>query len=205
VSVKGGKALIRRLGFKKGRIVEAVVTTYNRDTTPNAAPMGVFSADKTLVLKVHKSSDTCGNILRTGGCVVNLVYDPLLFLKSALTAKGEPEVQLEDTGEAETVYAPFLKNSHAYLESKLLGTRRYLKRDRYGASEVFMFRFGVMKIEVLKKYPVGFNRGLAAAIELAINLSRGKKEGWEEQVRIMKRVLSTKEYREIISFLKQQL
>ena len=33
------------LGFSKGTIVETIVSTYNRDGKPNAAPMGVATID----------------------------------------------------------------------------------------------------------------------------------------------------------------
>lgn len=203
---KGGEALISQMGFKKGRIVEAIVTTYSEDGTPNAAPMGVYGVDeKTLILKVHKNSDTCSNILRTKGCVINMVYDPLLFLRSALAARGEPEIQAEDTDKAETVEAPFLKDSHAYIEAKLLGHRSYRKRDSYGESEVYVLKFSVQKSAVLRACPVGLNRGIAAAIELAIKLSRNEKSGLKEQMRIIRRTLSAAEYKEIASFVDQRL
>ncbi len=193
-----------QMGFKKGRIVEAVVTTYNEDAAPNAAPVGIYGIDeKTLVLKVHKESDTCANILRTKGCVINIVYDPLMFLRSALTARGEPEIRQADVEKAEKVDAPFLRDSNAYIEARVLGYRNYLKRDRYGESEVYVFKCGVLKIVILKAYPVGLNRGVAAAIELAIKLSRGDKKGLDEHIRIMRRTLSASEYREIASFLEQ--
>lgn len=196
---------MEELGFKRGRIVEAIVTTYNRDGSPNAAPMGVYSSTRGgLVLKIHRRSDTCSNILRTMGCVVNLVYDPLLFLRSALAAKGEPEVTEEDTEKAKTVNAPFLKDSHAYLEVGVLGFSRYTKRDAYGESEVYMFKCRARRTVVLRAHPIGLNRGVAAAIELAIKLSRGSRE-IGEHLRIMRRTLSAREYAEIVSYLDQRL
>lgn len=197
---------MREMGFKKGRIVETIVTTYNRDGSPNAAPMGVYAwRRRILVLKVHSRSDTCANILRTGGCVVNLVYDPFLFIRSALAPKGEPEVKEEETGKAETVYAPFLRESHAYLEAGVLGFSRYTKRDAHGTSQVYVVKCRVQRRVVLRSCPVGLNRGIAAAIEIAIKLSRGRKDGVEEHMRVMRRTLNAAEYSEIASFLDQHL
>lgn len=198
--------MIDKLGFKKGRIVEALVTTYNDNRSPNVAPMGVYGANnRTIILKVHKGSDTCANILRTRACVVNLVYDPILFIRSALMPKNEPEVETKDVERAKFVDAPYLKNSHAFIEAELSNSRTYIKKDRLGKSRVYIFNFMVLNVEILKKHPVGFNRGFATVVELAIDLTRGIEERVEDHLRIIRRTLSAEEYREILFILDKYL
>lgn len=198
------------MGFKKGNIIETIVTTYNKDGSPNAAPMGVYATGKkSVIIKVYTDSDTYSNIVRNRGCVVNLVYDPLLFLRTTLLGRGkgeeEPEVNSSETGRARRVKAPFLKGSHAYLEAALRGQREYVKVDEYKLSEVSIVRCSIVRVVVKRKHPVGFNRGLAAAVELAIKLSRGQKEGLEKEMNIIQRTLNAEEYEKISAFLKPYL
>lgn len=202
--------MIAKLGFKKDSIIETIVTTYNKDGSPNAAPMGVSAAGrKSVIIRVHTDTDTYSNIVRNKGCVVNLVYDPLLFLRTALTGGGrggeEPEIEASEIGKARRVKAPFLKKAHAYFEASLRSQRKYLKVDEYEPSEVSVLKCGVMRVVVKRRHPVGFNRGLAAAVELAIKLSRGRREDAEEQLKIIRRTLGLEEYEKISAFLRPYL
>jgi hypothetical protein len=202
--------MIARLGFKKGRIIECIVTTYNENGSPNAAPMGVYAVGRRgIILKVHLDCDTYSNIIRNKGCVVNLIYDPLLFLKTTLIGRGrggeEPELDASEVGKARRVRAPFIKRSHAYLEASLKDQREYVKVDDYKVSEVSMMRCIIVREVTKRKHPVGFNRGLGAAVELAIKLSRGQKEGCEEYLNIMQRTMAREDYDKINAFLKPYL
>ena len=199
--------MISKLGFKKGRIIECIVTTYNENGRPNAAPMGVYAVGKRgLILKVHLDCDTYSNIIRNKGCVINLIYDPLLFLKTTLIGRGrggeEPEVEASEVGKARMVQAPFIKSSQAYLEVRLKYQREYVKVDDYKISEVSMMKCKVVREVIKRKHPMGFNRGLGAAVELAIKLSRGQKEDCEEYLSIMQRTMSREDYDKINTFLK---
>lgn len=198
--------MIDKLGFKKGSIVETIVTTYNEDRSPNAAPMGVYaSREEEILLKVHLGCDTYSNILRNKGCVVNLIFDPLLFLRTTLLGRGkggaEPELKESEVGKARTVDAPFIKSSHAYLEAQLKSHRAHRKTDDHRVSRVSRIRCAVARVSVQKEHPIGFNRGLGAAVELAIKLSRNQKEGCEEYLGIMKRTMAKKDYDKIHAFL----
>lgn len=197
---------ISDLGFKKGCIVECIVTTYNEDGSPNAAPMGVrASSEKELIMKIHVESDTCSNLLRSKGCVINVVFDPYLFLKTALVgrAKGgrEPEVRKNEIKKAKSVDAPFLRVAHAFIEAKLKEHREYVKKDRYKKSRFCTARCEVSKVVVNKRYPVAVNRGLSAAVELAIALSRERKEDLQRYMKLMRKSLNSREYKKIKKLL----
>lgn len=201
---------MERLGFKKDSIIETIVTTFNEDGSPNAAPMGVTAAGReSILLRVHTDSDTYFNIVRNRGCVVNLVYDPLLFLRTALLGRGrggeEPEVSGSEIGRALRVKAPFLKEAHAYFEASLRSRREYLGVDEYGSSEVSVVKCRVVRTVVKRRHPVGFNRGLAAAVELAIKLSRGQRGGAEEQLEVIRRTLGEEMRERILVFLRPYL
>jgi hypothetical protein len=72
--------LITDLGFSKGIIFETIVTTFDAEGNPNAAPMGVILEDEqTLGLSIFNSSLTSYN-LKTSGCsVINLTIDIAIF------------------------------------------------------------------------------------------------------------------------------
>ncbi len=201
---------ISNFGFTRGRIAECIVTTYNEDGSSNAAPMGVFSLNEGEVsMKIHTKHDTYSNIVRNGGCAINLVFDPYLFLRATLSGRGkggaEPEVGEDEVAPCEGVKAPYLKDASAYLEVQLRGHKEFVKEDRHGKSEVSSVSCEVVGVVVNKKHPMAVNRGLNVAIELAIHLSRDERERVEEYLGIMKKALSKEEYERIEGFLQKYL
>ena len=68
-------AKLTDLGFLKGMIFEAIVSTYNRDGSPNAAPMGTTMQNQhTISLNIFNSSETNRN-LKTNKCaVINFTF-----------------------------------------------------------------------------------------------------------------------------------
>jgi uncharacterized protein len=199
---------ISDIGFEKGSITECIVTTYNRDKSPNAAPMGVFTLrDGVVVLRVHTDTDTYSNLTREKRCALNVVFDPYLFLKTAITGRGdggkEREIDAEDVvGETGmNANAPVLKEAFAVIQGELLGHKKYVRKDRYGTSEVAVVKLRVIDVIVLKAFPKAVNRGLYAAVELAVELSRGKTGNKERYLKVMKRSLRAREYRRIQELL----
>jgi hypothetical protein len=198
--------MISELGFKKENIVECIVTTYNEDSSPNAAPMGVYTLDDSeVVMRIHTDSDTYSNLIRNKGCVINIIFDPYLFLKTALIGQGrgsqEREVGNNEIKRAKDVNAPFLCQAHAFIEAKLKDHKEYTKEDDYKISEVSVMRCKISRVVINKRHPVAVNRGLYAAIELAIRLSRGNKNNVERYLRIMRKTLSSEEYKRIEKFI----
>ncbi len=204
------KPKLSELGIVEGGIAECIVTTYNEDGSPNAAPIGITAqGENRVTMRLHTNNDTYSNLMRNGGCVINIVHDPMLFLRAALTGSGkrgaEPEVGSEEVKRCASVNAPFLKDAGAHLEAKLLEHSEYVKEDKHGRSEVSNVECEVLAVKVNAKHPVAVNRGLNAAIELAVHLSRGEKEGAHEYLRIMERILPKHQYNRIMNFLKNYL
>lgn len=192
--------MLGALGFKRGGVVECIVTTYSSDGSANAAPMGIYTlGEAEVVLKIHAKSDTLANIAREGCAVLNIIYDPLLFLKSALL-KHVPEVGLEEV-ERSKLNAPYLKAAHAYaaLEAKVV--KSYSLSDSLGMSRVSVVKGRVKEVKVLKPVPRAPCRGFFAAVELAIDLSRGKRDREEQLKKVMRRTMPAGEYRAIEEFL----
>ncbi|MFQ6135748.1 MAG: DUF447 domain-containing protein [Candidatus Hydrothermarchaeales archaeon] len=200
---------MERLGFMEGTISECIVTTYNEDGSPNAAPMGILREGKFVVMKIHTFSDTYRNLLREKACILNILFDSVLFLKSAIMGQGkgerELEVGLEEVRNAEHVKAPYITNANAYIELLLSSHKELEKRDRYGRARISLVKCEIKSINVIKKHPVVINRGLYAAIELAILLSRGERKEARRYLEIMQKTLDKGEYNRIEKLLEGRL
>ncbi|MBK5114190.1 MAG: DUF447 family protein [Candidatus Heimdallarchaeota archaeon] len=73
------------LPFQTGIIYEAIVTTYNQQNQPNAAPMGfAIDKEKQVIIRPYKESDTYKNLQEQKECIINITSDPDLFVKSTL-------------------------------------------------------------------------------------------------------------------------
>jgi hypothetical protein len=97
-----------------------------------------------------------------------------------------------------------LKEARAYLEAKLIDHKEYIEKDEYKTSEVSIARCEVSKVAV-RGGPVAVSRGLFAAIELAITLSRRKKGDTRRYLEIMEKTLSSEEYEKIKEFLEGRI
>ncbi len=203
-------ATLSELGLAANRIAECIVTTYNEDGSPNAAPMGVRGlGEKELSMRIHTNHDTFKNLLRTKGCAINIVHDPYLFLRTALLGRGrggeEPEVSPSEVAAAKTINAPYLRVASAYLEAELKGHEEHYIEDKYGGSRVSEARLRVRRVVTPVKHSLAVNRGLSAAIELAIKLSRGETDELDKYRGIMKKTLGTEEFSKIEKFLADYL
>ncbi|MCL7415400.1 MAG: DUF447 family protein [ANME-2 cluster archaeon] len=89
-----------RYGLWEG-INEVIVTTLSALGKPNAAPIGMIRRDGKLMVRVYKGSQTYTNIGDTGLLAANMVYDPVLFVRSALSDVAEEVFAFikTDTGE----------------------------------------------------------------------------------------------------------
>ena len=196
---------IANMGFIPGRIIESVVTTYNHDGSPNAAPIGIYPiSESEIEMNIHTPTDTLTNIKRTGCCVVNVVFDPLLFLRCAMLGSGkgeaENEVANEDVTPAKNVYAPVIVEANAWIELKMKTMDEKKVSDMHGETEFSRIVCSVENTGVNKEYPIAINRGIFAAIEAAVAKSRGM-EVAKRHIEIMERTLSPEEFKKIKELL----
>ncbi|MBI4362695.1 MAG: DUF447 family protein [Euryarchaeota archaeon] len=79
-----------RLGLGRG-ISETLVTTLSPRGRPNAGPMGIHRRGEGLWVYLYRDSRTFPNVVARGRLVVNVVSDPLLFVRAAFSdlAPGE--------------------------------------------------------------------------------------------------------------------
>ena len=106
------------LGFSKNTIAETILSTYNKNSEPNAAPMGATQEkEKQLMLKVFNSSSTLQNLKQNKAAVVNLTSDVTLFYRTTFK-ETNPQGTLppEWFQKAQTVNAPRLLRADATIE-----------------------------------------------------------------------------------------
>jgi uncharacterized protein len=174
---------LRDLGFLEGLILETIVSTYNINGEPNAAPMGItFKTEKTVEVKPYISTATYQNLAATKCAVINITTDPELFY---ITAFKEviPEGKLPAAlfGKAKSIIAPklLMADSHIEIEVQSLKTLEDEKVEVLCA---------VKLVKASKKFPQAYCRAKSAAIEAIIHATRLKvflKQGDERREQVL--------------------
>ena len=162
-------AKLTDLGFLKGMIFEAIVSTYNRDGSPNAAPMGTIMQNQHILsLNVFNSSETSLN-LKTNKCaVINFTNNIDVFYRTTFKeANPTGKLPQEWFEKAETVNAPKLQISDATIDVSVTSM------EPMGAEKT-NFSCSIVKINVDKMYPQIYSRAMAMTLEAIIHATRVK-------------------------------
>jgi len=106
------------LGFSKGIITETIVSTYNMDGQPNAAPMGVTMENtQRIAIRPYTSTLTYKNLQLKRCAVINVTANPELYYRTAFKeANPKGRIPQEWFEKAETVDAPKLRMADAHIE-----------------------------------------------------------------------------------------
>lgn len=113
------------LGFSKKTIMETIVSTYNVEGPPNAAPMGVETEDmQRIVIRPYTSSLTYKNLQLKTCAVINVTSNPELYYRTAFKEVNPGgRVPGEWFGKAEAVDAPRLLLADAFIEVSVLNIK----------------------------------------------------------------------------------
>ncbi len=168
----GLAAKLTDLGFVKDVIAECIVSTYNLDGKPNAAPMGFTLQDEQhLTVDLFNSSQTYRNIKANRCAVVNLTDNIEVFYRSTFK-EVNPNGKLpgEWFQKAQFVNAPKLSLAEASIEVsvahlELIATKGTMKTRAL---------LKVESIEATQKYPQVFSRAMALTVEAIIHATRVK-------------------------------
>jgi hypothetical protein len=163
------KARLTDLGFLKSIIVETIVSTYNGDGKPNAAPMGVTMIDdEHLSIDFFISSATFSNIKAHRCAVVNLTSDIEVFYKTAFKeANLDGTVPQEWFEKATVVNAPKLRSADATIDISIYHL------EALGVEKARAF-FKVRLLQAQEKYPQIYCRAFSATLEAIIHATRVK-------------------------------
>ena len=174
-------AKLTDLGFSEGIIFETIVSSYCKDGSPNAAPMGACKENESiLTLDIFNSSLTNHNILKNKSAVINLTSRIDLFYNTAfkeVNPQGKlPEEWFE---KAITVNAPKLCLADAAIEVSVESIEQ-------AGKEKTRFHCKVVNIEAAKIYPQVYCRAMSATLEAIVYATRVKafanKEDQKKQV-----------------------
>jgi len=159
-------AKLSDLGFSKSLIVETIVSTFNSDGTPNAAPMGaIMENEQTLALNIFNTSETNRNLKCTKCAAINITNDIEIFYKTAFKQK-KPRGNLPQDwfSKSEMIDAPLLSCANATIEVTIINQIFFEEKTRFTCQ--------VESINSVKVYPRIYCRAFGACIEAIVHATR---------------------------------
>ena len=162
-------AKLTDLGFSKGTIFETILSTYNRDGAPNAAPMGaIMQNPQTISLNLFNSSATSSNLKANKCAVINLTGNIEVFYKTAFKeANPDGKLPQEWFEKAETVNAPKLRLADSTVEVS------FVNMEPVGAEKT-KFTCNIEQINAANMCPQVYCRAMSATLEAIIHATRVK-------------------------------
>ena len=116
---------LESLNMFKGQLYETIVTTQNKESVKNAAPIGVICKDSNhIVIHLDNCVHTQQNIMENGELIVNITKDPLIFTYSTL---GE----LEEVHFDEFNGFPMIKDSLGFFKAHVIKTIEKKRENDY--------------------------------------------------------------------------
>lgn len=157
---------IYSLGMERGLLYETIVTTRNRDGTPNAAPIGVVCKNETeVVLYLFKGSKTYRNVRRERCFYVNISKDPLLFVQSTVGNLDDKDFQTHDDGVS-------LEGADSFFKAEVSLEKIINRNDHLGTSTMNVVRADVKEVVQVNPQVEPLNRAIYGIIEALVYLSR---------------------------------
>jgi hypothetical protein len=157
------------LGFSEGIITETIVSTYDPNGEPNAAPMGVTMEDgHHLTLNFFNSSSTLRN-LRVNRCaVINSTSNMEIFYKTAFKeANPGGKLPSEWFEKTEGINAPRMRFADALIDVSV-DELKPISNEKTRAV------LHVDKVHAKRKYPQVPCRAMSATLEAIIHATRVK-------------------------------
>ncbi|WP_300331053.1 DUF447 domain-containing protein [Methanocalculus sp.] len=130
-------------------------------THMNAAPMGVILRGGRYTLALFKGSHTAENIIRDGWFVANLIFDPVIYVKSAFGDLPETAFTTE-TIEGTPMHRLAAAEAWVAFRAEVIAE----------SSEAYSILLTPIKEEVLECQIHPVNRGFNAIIEAAVHGTR---------------------------------
>ena len=162
-------AKLTDLGFSKDIVVETILSTYNPDGQPNAAPMGILMKNEQCVkIKLYKSSSTYQNLVSRRCGVINITSDPEVFFLSAFKeANPNAKIPYEWFEKADILDAPKLHSADATVEISIQKLTPINAEKTEAVCDVKL-------VKATKALPKVYCRALFATIEAIIHATRIK-------------------------------
>jgi hypothetical protein len=159
---------LKKLGFTIDCPAETIVTTFSVNGKPHASPMGTWlKKSGEIELRIHTSSRTFQNIVRTRAAVINISRDPKLLASQALKDVFKSKTSLKFK-KSKFVDAPKLSNADAWIELEIKNLDKMKISDEIGTSEIARVVGMVRNIEVSKPSIYPLRRASFFLLESAI-------------------------------------
>lgn len=190
------------IGFNKGQQYETIITTKNKDNTPNAAPIGVICrGQNNIMCRIFKGSKTLENILETKEFTVNILQNPLMFTQATLFTIDNEHLEKDNS----------IKYCDSYFKCNVDNLIDAVKRsDPINKSKAIVIKATVDKIIVNNPDKKPFNRSLGLLIEILNNYAyfNDNPQYYANRLKEAKRVITkvgSKEEKKAINLIKEEL
>lgn len=156
-------------GLKKRQIYETVVSTYDANRRPTAAPMGIILRNRDIFLiRPYKTSSAYRNLCETRCGVVNITSSPELFYRTTFKHEEQRlEIPARWFAPAKAVQAPRIKSAEGHVEFTV-------KRLDEENEDRARFTCKVQMVESRRSFPQAYCRSKYALIECIIHATRIK-------------------------------
>lgn len=166
---------ISSFGIREG-ISETIVSTGLE--SPNAAPIGIIVKGGRPFVRLFKGSHTWENVLKERYLVANVVYNPLLFVRSTFFDLGLSEF---DHVYARGLNFPVLKEAAAWIIFECINLKN---TDQALIADLILIKAGFNEIN-RKELPVP-NRGFNAVLEATVLATRYQLSGDEKHLELIR-------------------
>lgn len=162
-------------GIREG-ISETIVSTGLEH--PNAAPIGIIVKSGRLFVRLFKGSHTWANVLKEGYLAVNIIYNPLLFVRSTFFDLEPSEF---DYVSVRRLKFPILKETAAWIIFECINVKN---TDQALVADLIPIEAGFNETN-RKDLPVP-NRGFNAVIEATVHATRYRLSGEERYLELIR-------------------
>lgn len=166
---------ISSFGIREG-ISETIVSTGLEH--PNAAPIGIILKGGRPFVRLFRGSHTWSNVLNEKYLAVNVVYDPLLFVRSTFFDLEPSEFNFVSTN---GLNFPILKESAAWIIFKCINIKN---TDQALVTDLVPIEAGFNE-KNRKDLPVP-NRGFNAVLEATVHATRYQLTGEEKYLELIR-------------------
>lgn len=151
-------------------ICETIVSTGFE--TPNAAPIGIIRKNGKAFVRIFKGSQTGENVFNEGFLVANVVYDPLLLVRSTFS---DLELSEFDFVDVDGHRLPILKAALSWVAFRCINQK---DTGQAVVADLIPLKAGFR--EKNRKIIPGPNRGFNAVLEATVHATRYQLTGEEK-------------------------
>jgi uncharacterized protein len=162
-------------GIREG-ISEVIVSTGFEH--PNAAPIGIVMKGERPFVRLFKGSKTWANVSKERYLASNVVYDPLLFVRSTFFNLEPSEFEYVDAG---GLKFPVIKEAVAWVVFECINIKN---TDQALVSDLVPVKAGFNELN-RKEIPAP-NRGFNAVLEATVHATRYQLTGEEKYLEMIR-------------------